>query len=504
MLVNSYQPQQQTLPEPLPFHQTLSYTDRPYYINHQHFLPSPTNSVSPARSPPTPVNHSMDQFSPHSHSSSLSMIHSPVVRSPVNCSTNLRFYIGLEAPTAAAQKLEESPLTYLNKGQYYSVTLKDTETSHADQIVKSTIIIMFNDESHRKVAQSYWKFWLSQQKDAQSARAIDIGNDSSYNTSRSSGVHNAEYSSFDRIAFEWNTKKGAVINIRFNCLSTDFSRIKGVKGIPLRLQMGTQVVGEQHIEKAYCRIKLFRDKGAERKNKDDAKHIERKNGEPHPLWLTYSQTQPQSIFREVLETPLVGSTDSHLSHTRVSSTNGSLGSPKSNGSVRSISNHITLPPPTTTDIQLSPHSLKRAYPSNYPTHQTLVPDVRSPDGSTNSHSAWFHSQPQATDIDPTYVVQRRRRIAKLSFFARFDANEVHRAIYLEHLTIQELIGKISAKMNINQQVTRIVRHVSKQQQSDELVVCVDDSVVEDIKEEQAMDVDVSQNEDGTLTLILRY
>ncbi|KAI9015885.1 CP2 transcription factor-domain-containing protein [Phycomyces nitens] len=421
------------------------------------------------------------------------------------CNNNsLRFYIGLDAPTAAAQKLEESPLTYLNKGQYYSVTLKDTETGHVDQIVKSTIIIMFNDESHRKVAQSYWKFWLSQQKDAQSARAIDI------DISRSSGVQNAEYSSFDRIAFEWNTKKGAVINIRFNCLSTDFSRIKGVKGIPLRLQMGTQVVGEQAIERAYCRIKLFRDKGAERKNKDDAKHIERqlekprgKNGEPHPLWLTYSQMQPQSIFREVLETPLVGSTDSHLSHTRVSPSTGSLDSPKSVSSIRSGSGHITLPPPSTADIQLSPHSLKRAYPGHFSNHQSLAPDVRSPESSTNSHQNWFHSQLQTTDIDPTYVPQRRRRIAKLSFFARFDANEVHRAIYLERLNLQELIEKISAKMNITQQVTRIVRHVSKAQ-SEPLVVCVDDAVVQDIKEEQAMDIDVNHNDDGTLTLVLRY
>lgn len=135
---------------------------------------------------------------------------------------------------------------------------------------------MFHDESHRKVAPNYWKFWLSQQKNQQTARAIDI------DQGRSVGVHNIETRWFDRITFQWNGKAGATINIRFNCLSTDFSRIKGVKGIPLRLHMETHVVQseqqqQQHqvVETAFCRIKLFRDKGAERKNKDDAKHIEK-------------------------------------------------------------------------------------------------------------------------------------------------------------------------------------------------------------------------------------
>lgn len=77
--------------------------------------------------------------------------------------------------------------------------------------------------------------------------------------------------SFDKISFSWNTRIGAKIYIRFKCLSTDFSRIKGVKGIPLRAQMENRWGTES--ESCYCKIKLFRDKGAERKNKDDAKQI---------------------------------------------------------------------------------------------------------------------------------------------------------------------------------------------------------------------------------------
>lgn len=76
--------------------------------------------------------------------------------------------------------------------------------------------------------------------------------------SRSNGIHSVQYPDFDRIVFEWNGKQGATLYVRFNCLSTDFSRIKGVKGIPLRLHMET--TSNQHAESTFCRIKLFRDK----------------------------------------------------------------------------------------------------------------------------------------------------------------------------------------------------------------------------------------------------
>ena len=110
------------------------------------------------------------------------------------------------------------------------------------------------------------------------------------------GIHNIKFSSFDRITFDWNGRYGAKIFVRFNCLSTDFSRIKGVKGIPLRAQMETKTPmttsstasqqlltnnntfpsssssadsnsnsnsnsnNNEYVEQCYCKIKLFRDK----------------------------------------------------------------------------------------------------------------------------------------------------------------------------------------------------------------------------------------------------
>lgn len=102
-------------------------------------------------------------------------------------------------------------------------------------------------------------------------------NSLSIDASQSTGISDLSFPSFDKIKFNWNGRYGSKIHVRFKCLSTDFSRIKGVKGIPLRTQMESHVPGDDDTaavdEICFCKVKLFRDKGAERKNKDDAKQI---------------------------------------------------------------------------------------------------------------------------------------------------------------------------------------------------------------------------------------
>ncbi|KAJ2413002.1 hypothetical protein GGI10_003341, partial [Coemansia sp. RSA 2530] len=296
----------------------------------------------------------------------------------VSSDSNLHFECILEAPTAAAQRADESPLTYLNKGQLYGVTL--VNKTLADTFYSTTLRIAFHEDSHRRGAATYWNFWLNQQESPRSARAIEL------DKAGSTGVVAAESKQFDRVTFQWHGRRGAKVMIRFNCLSTDFSRIKGVKGIPLRIHLdthyaqpspasgvsdfaasmsqfsspispfsppdalgGTQgamstvragatvattgvssnpvspasathmlgssdtqqlrsvagpfsvsiaaaaaaaqvatthaqvmagmhgsgLVADKIIERCYARIKLFRDKGAERKNKDDQRHLEK-------------------------------------------------------------------------------------------------------------------------------------------------------------------------------------------------------------------------------------
>jgi hypothetical protein len=92
--------------------------------------------------------------------------------------------------------------------------------------------------------------------------------------------------SFDRFTVTWSStspKPTVYFCVRFLFLSTDFSHSKGVKGVPVRLVAKTEFLGSQESgfqtnlasELAYCKIKLFRDKGAERKLANDRQHLER-------------------------------------------------------------------------------------------------------------------------------------------------------------------------------------------------------------------------------------
>ena len=93
---------------------------------------------------------------------------------------------------------------------------------------------------------------------------------------------------------------------------------------------------------------------------------------------------------------------------------------------------------------------------------------------------------------------------ELGIFAKFSNAEdgLHRAIYLDELTVQDLKEKLTAKMDINpMHIAQVVRQVAKKEN---LVVRMDDSVVQDIPELQDMTIDTKQNDDGSLTLIVCY
>lgn len=77
--------------------------------------------------------------------------------------------------------------------------------------------------------------------------------------------------------FSWPVQ----IFISVNCLSTDFSSQKGVKGLPLNLQIDTYSYNNRSnkpIHRAYCQIKVFCDKGAERKIRDEERKQSRRKG----------------------------------------------------------------------------------------------------------------------------------------------------------------------------------------------------------------------------------
>jgi hypothetical protein len=191
----------------------------------------------------------------------------------------------------------EIPVTYLNKGQAYNLTVMDTGppiVSTEPIRYRTFVRVSFEEDEQRLKPASCWQLWKegrgsneAHQRGGklQAVEYVDPmqGGGDDHKTRQIQ----VESMSFDGFCVTWsaNPATGAsdcAIPVRFNFLSTDFSHSKGVKGIPVRLCAKTELVspGEEagtsrEAEVAYCRVKLFRDHGAERKLSNDVAHVKK-------------------------------------------------------------------------------------------------------------------------------------------------------------------------------------------------------------------------------------
>ncbi|GCB66401.1 grainyhead-like protein 3 homolog isoform X1 [Scyliorhinus torazame] len=189
----------------------------------------------------------------------------------------------LEAPKSVNQKPGEESMGYLNKGQFYPITLRAVEGDKCQQLpstkVRSTIMAVFDNAKTPEEQVKYWKHWHSRQHTVKQ-RVIDFAD---YKES-SNTISCVKEVAFNALSFVWDTNTEAKVYIGINCLSTDFSSQKGVKGLPLNLQIDTfdcEAKSDKPIYRAACQIKIFVDKGAERKMRDEErKQSKRKSKVP--------------------------------------------------------------------------------------------------------------------------------------------------------------------------------------------------------------------------------
>ncbi|XP_061764581.1 grainyhead-like transcription factor 2b isoform X4 [Nerophis ophidion] len=188
------------------------------------------------------------------------------------------FQYTLDATRSLRQKQGEGPMTYLNKGQFYAVTLNELSANnrlrHPISKVRSVIMVVFSEDKNRDEQLKYWKYWHSRQHTAKQ-RVLDIADyKESFNT-----ISNIEEIAYNAISFTWDVNEEAKIFITVNCLSTDFSSQKGVKGLPLMIQIDTYSYNNRSnkpLHRAYSQIKVFCDKATERKIRDEERKLLRK------------------------------------------------------------------------------------------------------------------------------------------------------------------------------------------------------------------------------------
>ncbi|KAM5352087.1 hypothetical protein ACJ41O_004810 [Fusarium nematophilum] len=221
----------------------------------------------------------------------------PIAHSLPPSAEKFRFHSTLNAPTAMIKHADEIPITYLNKGQAYSLSVSDTNATMPvapGTKYRTFVRISFEDDQQRQRPGVCWGLWKegrgtneAHQRGGklQAVEYVEAGQPAEGDDKRTRVE--LESFSFDGFCVTWtpgiNGPPEVNIAVRFNFLSTDFSHSKGVKGIPVRLCAKThpipcdpsQPAADANPEICYCKVKLFRDHGAERKLSNDVAHVKK-------------------------------------------------------------------------------------------------------------------------------------------------------------------------------------------------------------------------------------
>jgi hypothetical protein len=181
----------------------------------------------------------------------------------------------------------EAPESYLNKNQTYNLHIVDTTPPRF--ITETTkyrtfIRVSFQEQGQRLNANSVWRLWKDSRGLAETGkkhcelRAIEYAG---HNGSQM--LVGREF--LDGFSVTWmiNPVTGlneCTIPIRFNFLSTDFTFGKGVKGTPVRLCAKTDQMNNfkesYKPEICFCKIRVFRPHGAERKLASDSANVQKR------------------------------------------------------------------------------------------------------------------------------------------------------------------------------------------------------------------------------------
>ncbi|XP_051520283.1 upstream-binding protein 1-like [Myxocyprinus asiaticus] len=231
---------------------------------------------------------------------------------PVESDTkNPPFQYVLCTATSPAIKLHEETLTYLNQGQSYEIRLLDNrkigEMPELNKTVKSIVRVVFHDRRLQYMEHQQLEGWKWNRP---GDRLLDI------DIPMSVGITEprTHASQLNAAEFLWDLSKRASVFVQVHCISTEFTPRKhgGEKGVPFRIQIDTFKQNEsgeytEHLHSASCQIKVFKPKGADRKQKTDREKMEKRSTQERekyqPSYDTtiLSETRLEPVIEEAVE-----------------------------------------------------------------------------------------------------------------------------------------------------------------------------------------------------------
>ncbi|NXE98381.1 TFCP2 factor, partial [Menura novaehollandiae] len=105
------------------------------------------------------------------------------------------------------------------------------------------------------------------------------------------------------VEFLWDPSRRTSVFVQVHCISTEFTLRKngGEKGVPFRIQIDTFGAGgkgdpPEHLHSASCLVKVFKPKGADRKQKTDREKVEK---QPAPEREKFQPAYESTVLAEV-------------------------------------------------------------------------------------------------------------------------------------------------------------------------------------------------------------
>ncbi|CAO2633350.1 Upstream-binding protein 1, partial [Lemmus lemmus] len=181
------------------------------------------------------------------------------------------------AATSPAVKLHDETLTYLNQGQSYEIRMLDNrKMGDMPEISGKLVKVVFHDRRLQYTEHQQLEGWRWNRP---GDRLLDL------DIPMSVGIIDTRTnpSQLNAVEFLWDPAKRTSAFIQVHCISTEFTPRKhgGEKGVPFRIQVDTFKQNENgeytdHLHSASCQIKVFKPKGADRKQKTDREKMEKR------------------------------------------------------------------------------------------------------------------------------------------------------------------------------------------------------------------------------------
>uniref|UniRef100_A0A3B3ZCU2 Grh/CP2 DB domain-containing protein n=1 Tax=Periophthalmus magnuspinnatus TaxID=409849 RepID=A0A3B3ZCU2_9GOBI len=364
---------------------------------------------------------------------------------PESETKNPPFQYVLCAATSPAVKLHDETLTYLNQGQSYEVRMLDNRNPGElpelnNKLVKSTVRVVFHDRRLQYTEHQQLEGWKWNRP---GDRLLDI------DIPMSVGIVEPKThpSQLNAAEFLWDLNKRTSVFVQVHCISTEFTPRKhgGEKGVPFRIQIDTFTQGDsgeytEHLHSASCQIKVFKPKGADRKQKTDREKMEKRTAQEKEK---YQPSYDTTILSECSPWP-----DNAYVSTNQAATPSFASTPLSTYTTSSI------PDSPTASIQDAQKWLLKNRFNSYTRLFSHFSDLWSiclcDQGPIfTKHMSFCRSvRPRLT----VYVCQESPRESPL--LERHSSNEngehsvpsslhVYHALYLEELTAAELIRKMA-------------------------------------------------------------